>query len=162
MNSETELIRYAVLKDNSRTDEEKDAIKYNILQFETQELDVFLENAYIYEKEEIPILSELINSNLPLYKYANSSCMPRGEQSHSTSAPVENINYQRSKELLNIFPGEEKNVMRSKEAANEVEARSMPLPNPSMPSAMDAERTQQSMMPFPEMVIIVNSPNLDN
>lgn len=51
--------------------------------------------------------------------------------------------------------------MRSKETANEIEARSMPLPNPSMPSAMDTELTQQNMMSFPEMVIIVNTQNLD-
>ncbi|BBG98288.1 shortage in chiasmata 1 [Prunus dulcis] len=101
------------------------------------------------------------NSNCAVTKVDNTATFTEGEQSHSTSAPVGNINDQKSKELLNIFPGEEKNDMRSKEAANEVEARSMPLPNPSMPSAMDTEHTQQNMMSFPGMVIIVNTQNLD-
>ncbi|PQP91868.1 protein SHORTAGE IN CHIASMATA 1 [Prunus yedoensis var. nudiflora] len=101
------------------------------------------------------------NSNCAVTKVDNTATFAKGEQSHSTSAPVGNINDQKSKELLNIFHDEEKNDVRSKEAANEVEARSMPLPNPSIPSAMDTERTQQNMMSFPEMVIIVNTQNLD-
>ncbi|KAM1613423.1 hypothetical protein PS2_001933 [Malus domestica] len=60
-----------------------------------------------------------------------------------------------------IFPGHEKNDMRYKEGADEAEASNMPLPNLSMPSAMEAERFQHSMASFPEMVIVVNTQNLD-
>lgn len=85
----------------------------------------------------------------------------QGEQSYSISAPVENMNDQQSEELSDIFPGQEKNDMSYKEGADEVEASSMPLPNLSVPSAVEAERFHQSMASFPEMVIVVNTQNLD-
>ncbi|XP_068316321.1 protein SHORTAGE IN CHIASMATA 1-like [Pyrus communis] len=85
----------------------------------------------------------------------------QGEQSYSISPPVVNMNDQQSEELLDIFPGHEKNDMRYKEGADEAEASSMPLPNLSMPSAMKADRFQHSMASFPEMVIVANTQNLD-
>ncbi|KAB2596669.1 hypothetical protein D8674_032119 [Pyrus ussuriensis x Pyrus communis] len=92
---------------------------------------------------------KLINSNSLtfLFKYANTR--------------FENMNDQQSKKLSDIFPGQEKSNMRYKEGVDEVEASSMPLPNLSVPSAVEAERFQQSMVSFPEMVIVVNTQNLD-
>ncbi|KAM2384525.1 hypothetical protein ACFXTH_041948 [Malus domestica] len=104
------------------------------------------------------------NSNCAVTTVANATSpkmYAQGEQSYSISAPVENMNDQQSEELSDIFPGQEKNDMRYKEGADEVEASSMPLPNLSVPPAVEAERFQQSMASFPEMVIVVNTQNLD-
>ncbi|KAM1817690.1 hypothetical protein EV1_001869 [Malus domestica] len=100
------------------------------------------------------------NSNCAVTTVANAT-FPKGEQSYSISPPVVNMNDQQSEELLDIFPGHEKNDMTYKEGADEEEASSMPLPNLSMPSAMEAERFQHSMASFPEIVIVVNTQNLD-
>ncbi|XP_062001396.1 protein SHORTAGE IN CHIASMATA 1 [Rosa rugosa] len=53
-------------EDSGRRDGDSDALQCEVLQFETQELDVFLENAYIYEKDEVPILSEVPEETLNL------------------------------------------------------------------------------------------------
>lgn len=102
----------------------------------------------------------LIN-NLPIHTSILTPAVSQGERSHSICAQVVNRNEQKSKELSNSFPCQEEYDIRSKEDSDEVEASSKPPPIPSMPSAMEADRIQQSMMSFPETVIVVNTQNLD-
>lgn len=102
----------------------------------------------------------LIN-NLPIHTSILTPAVSQGERSHSICAQVVNRNEQKSKELSNSLPCQEEYDIRSKEDSDEVEGSSKPPPIPSMPSAMEADRIQQSMMSFPETVIVVNTQNLD-
>nr|XP_011470375.1 PREDICTED: uncharacterized protein LOC101315396 isoform X2 [Fragaria vesca subsp. vesca] len=77
----------------------------------------------------------------------------QGERPHSVCAQVDNRNKQKSNKLLNSFPSLEENDMRSKEDSDEVAS--------SIPFAMEADHIQQSIMSFPETVIVVNTQNLD-
>ncbi|KAM1487946.1 hypothetical protein ACFX2I_001958 [Malus domestica] len=122
-----------------------------------------------FNTEENKELQELPSDGIPMVAghlgdtsaELSGSTFPRKKNGEQIDKRVVNMNDQQSEELLDIFPGHEKNDMRYKEGADEAEASNMPLPNLSMPSAMEAERFQHSMASFPEMVIVVNTQNLD-
>ncbi|XP_050385730.1 protein SHORTAGE IN CHIASMATA 1 [Argentina anserina] len=53
-------------EDGGRREVDNDALQCEVLKFETLELDEFLENSYIYEKDEMPILLEVPEETLNL------------------------------------------------------------------------------------------------
>lgn len=86
------------------------------------------------------------------------SGVSEGAKSHSSLAMNENTNKQ--KKPFNLLPVQDNSNMRSVETAKKVEAQSMPLPIPST-FAEESEHIQQSMMSFPERLVLVNTQNLD-
>ncbi|KAF3432993.1 hypothetical protein FNV43_RR24095 [Rhamnella rubrinervis] len=102
-----------------------------------------------------------LNSNATSTKVPLSNSFPavsEGPKSHSRLAMNENINKQ--KKPFNLLPVPDKSNMRSVDTAKEVEAQSMPLSIPSI-FTEESEHIQQSMMSFPERLVLVNTQNLD-
>ncbi|KAF8379477.1 hypothetical protein HHK36_028912 [Tetracentron sinense] len=85
-----------------------------------------------------------------------------GGVSQSILALHEAIKNQKFEELLNIVPVEAKHIyMGSSGAADKVQACCVPMPVPCVPVGMESKQIQSNMPSFPDIVVIVNTQNLD-
>ncbi|KAK9292633.1 hypothetical protein L1049_020608 [Liquidambar formosana] len=73
----------------------------------------------------------------------------------------ENMNEQKLEEFLNFVPVEAKFNLKSLEAADNVEACSIPLPVSCAPADINSKQMLPSMPSFADTVIIVNTQNFD-
>eukprot|EP00257_Ricinus_communis_P000901 XP_002510793.2 protein SHORTAGE IN CHIASMATA 1 [Ricinus communis] len=90
-----------------------------------------------------------------------TATFPKEGESLSILVADKIMDDQKLEEVFTSLPTEDDHSVRTSEAADNVEACGMPMGVPSVPHTMKSEPTQGCMMSSPEIVIVVNTQNLD-